>query len=155
MATLGVRGTYPNIQAAVGAASGGDTIPIVSGYAGNEAISVTVDNLTFTAPADVLGVVLTAAPGISRIDLTDASPIRVIGNASNNHLSGNSGANHITDEGGRDDILNDGSGNSTVAGRAGNDTLFGGTGDDALFSRGGTTAFGRFGSASTARVSHA
>jgi hypothetical protein len=48
MATLGVPGTYPTISPAVAAAFSGGTILVAPGYAGNEAVSVGVSNLTFS-----------------------------------------------------------------------------------------------------------
>ena len=58
------------------AAAAGDTILVASGYGGNEAVDVTVNNLFFSAPSDVPNIVLTAEAGVLRITLADASPIR-------------------------------------------------------------------------------
>jgi VCBS repeat-containing protein len=132
MATLGVPFPYPTISAAVAAAAPADTIVIAGHYAGNEAVSVTVDNLTFSAHALVQGIVLTAAAGILKITLAEASPIQIIGNSGDNTFTGNSGANIITDGGGGNDILKGGSGNDTMTVTGGTDTVDGGTGSDDL-----------------------
>jgi serralysin len=128
MAILNVPGTYPTIAAAVAASAPTDTILIDAGYAGNEAVSVTVNNLTFSAPASVTGIVLTPAAGILRITLADASPIQIVGNASNNLFTGNNGDNIISDGGGGNDIIASGSGNDTITVTGGTDSVVGGGG---------------------------
>jgi Ca2+-binding RTX toxin-like protein len=138
--TLNVPGTYPTISAAVTAAASGDTILVAAGYAGNEAVGVTVDNLIFSAPSDVLGIVLTAGTGVQQITLDGTSPIRIIGNTADNTFQGNAGANDISGGGGND-TMSGGDGNDTLTGGNGNDLLSGGAGDDTLVG-GGATAGG-------------
>ena len=80
MATRNVPSTYASIQAAVDAAADNDLILVASGYAGNESVDVTVDGLTFSAPADVVNIVLNAGAGVANITLAGASAIAVYGN---------------------------------------------------------------------------
>ncbi|WP_428673516.1 lectin-like protein [Reyranella sp.] len=136
MATRNVPGTYATISDAVGASVAGDTILVAAGYAGNESVSVTVENLTFSAPMSVAGIVLYAADGILTINLADASAIQVYGNDLNNIISGNSGANFI-DGGAGDDTLDGGDGNDTLDGNQGVNTLNGGNGNDVLYDTSG------------------
>lgn len=133
MATLDVPGTYPTVSAAVAAAVFGDTILVATGYVGNEAVNVTVNNLTFSAPADVPNIGLTAAPGVLKITLEDDSPFRIIGNASSNTFNGNAGANEIGDGGGGNDTIDGGGGNDTITSSGGSDKLSGDEGDDRFF----------------------
>src|SRR5688572_26544691 len=130
MAVLNVPGTHPTIASAVAAAASGDTILVATGYAGNEAVDVTVNNLIFSAPSDVPNIVLSAGAGVLRITLADASPIRIIGNAANNIFVGNAGANEISDGNGGNDTINGGGGDDLITTSGGTDTLRGGAGDD-------------------------
>jgi len=143
MTTRIVPTTYATISAAVAAAVPGDTISIIPGYPGNESVVVTVDNLTFSAPASIPGIVLTPAVGIVAITLAGGSPIRIDGNAASNVFLGNAGAN-IIDGADGNDALNGGSGNDSLGGGVGNDTLDGGAGDDTLNGNAGidTVSFG-------------
>src|SRR5262245_44374208 len=93
MATRNVPDDYATIQAAVTAASAGDTILVAAGYAGNETVTVNKNNLTFSAPASVTGIVLNAS--VANITLAGDSPIRIEGNSANNTFVGNDGANII------------------------------------------------------------
>src|SRR5262249_51700955 len=90
--------------------------------------SVTVDNLTFSAPGSVPGIELTAAAGILKITLADGAPIQIIGNADNNNFMGNNGANVMTDGGGGNDTLRGAGGNDTITVTGGTDTVDGGSG---------------------------
>ena len=133
MATLDVPGTFPTISAAGAAAAAGDTILVASGYGGNEAVDVNVDNLLFSVAPGVLNVVLTARPTVARITLADESNVRIIGNARNNTFVGNTGDNDISDGGGGNDTIDGGIGNDTITSSGGTDTLSGGEGDDRFF----------------------
>ena len=133
MATLDVPGTFPTISAAVAAAASGDTILVASGYGGNEAVDVDVDNLFFSVAPGVPNVVLTARPTVARITLFDESSVRIIGNARNNTFVGNTGDNDISDGGGGNDTIDGGIGNDTITSSGGTDTLSGGEGDDRFF----------------------
>ena len=135
MAIRNVPQPYATISAAIAAASSGDIIQIAAAYAGNESVSVTVDNLTFGAPVSVTGIVLTAAPGIAKITLINGasvqqvgSPIQIIGNAGDNEFVGNGGANIISDGGGGNDTLRGGGGDDTISVTGGSDTVDGGDG---------------------------
>ncbi|MFN4014604.1 MAG: hypothetical protein ACK4JB_04685 [Reyranella sp.] len=129
MATRNVPGTYATIQAAVAASVAGDTILVAAGYAGNESVSVTVNNLTFNAPSSVTGIVLTAAAGISTINLAGGtSPIQVAGNTASNVFVGNDGNNVISDGGGGNDTISADAGNDTVTVTGGADNVDGGAG---------------------------
>jgi Ca2+-binding RTX toxin-like protein len=133
MATLNVPAPFPTIAAAVAVAAPGDTILIASGYAGNEAVNVPVNNLIFSAPADVPGIVLTATGATVRIQLADASPIQINGSAGNNVFVGNSGANVITDGGGGNDLLYGAGADDTLSVTGGTDSVNGGmAGSDVL-----------------------
>ncbi|MCW5736793.1 MAG: VCBS domain-containing protein [Enhydrobacter sp.] len=132
MATRNVPGTYATISAAVAASAAGDTIVVDASYAGNEAVAVTVNNLTFDAPANVTGIVLTAAAGILQIILAGASPIEIVGSSANNNFTGNTGANVISDGGGGNDTLKGGGGNDIVTVTGGTDIVDGGAGADDL-----------------------
>ena len=55
MATLNVPGTYPTIAAALAVAVPTDTIVVAAGYAGNEVVTVGVNNVGFDVPASVTG----------------------------------------------------------------------------------------------------
>jgi hypothetical protein len=114
MATRSVPGKFATIQAAVNGAQPGDVIAVATGYPPNELVSVPVNNLTFTIPADVLGIVLFAGAGVQNITLANSSPVQIIGNGLNNNFVGNAGANIISDGGGGDDTLNGGGGNDTL-----------------------------------------
>jgi len=131
MAIRTVPTTYATIADAVAAAVAGDTIRILAGYAGNESVDVTVDNLTFNAPSSIPGIVLMPAVGIVAITLAGSSPIRIDGNAANNVFLGNAAANLIDGADGNDRV-NGGAGNDTLGGGAGDDALDGGIGNDAL-----------------------
>ena len=133
MATLNVPGTYPTVSAAVAAAASGDTILVAAGYGGNEAVNVSVNNLTFSAPGDVPNIALTAGAGVLRITLDGDSPIRIIGNTSSNTFIGNAGANDISDGAGGNDTIDGGGGNDSITSSGGTDTLRGGEGDDRFF----------------------
>ena len=133
MATLDVPGTFPTISAAVAAAASGDTILVATGYGGNEAVDVNVDNLFFSVAPGVPNVVLTARPTVARITLFDESSVRIIGNARNNTFVGNTGDNDISDGGGGNDTIDGGIGNDTITSSGGTDTLSGGEGDDRFF----------------------
>jgi len=122
MATLRVPGTYSTISGAVAAATAGDTVLVAAGYAGNEAVNVTVENLTFSAPASVGGLQLYAAPGILKITLAGSSAIQVFGNGSDNTIIGNEGNNFI----------DGGTGDDTIVYAGGVDTLNGGDDDDVV-----------------------
>jgi Ca2+-binding RTX toxin-like protein len=130
--TLDVPGTYSTISAAVAAAASGDTVLVAAGYGGNEAVDVTVDNLTFSAPSGVPNIVLSAGAGVQKITLADASPIRIIGNTADNTFIGNAGANDISDGGGGNDTIDGGGGNDLITSSGGTDTLKGGSGDDTI-----------------------
>lgn len=133
MATiLNVPGTYPTISAAVAASAPGDTILVAAGYAGNEAVAVSVDGLIFSAPADVTGIVLTAGPGVQQITLDDASSMRIVGNAADNSFQGNAGANDLSDGGGGNDTIDGGDGADQITSSGGFDILNGGGGDDRI-----------------------
>ena len=122
MATLRVPGTYSMISGAVAAATAGDTVLVAAGYAGNEAVNVTVENLTFSAPASVRGLQLYAAPGILKITLAGSSAIQVFGNGSDNTIIGNEANNFI----------DGGTGGDTIVYTGGVDTLNGGDGNDVV-----------------------
>lgn len=147
MATLNVPGTYATIAAAVAAAAPGDLILVAAGYGGNESVNVRVDNLTFSAPADVPNIILSAVESVKQIHLAGASPIRIIGNSKNNHFTGNDGANDISDGGGGNDTIDGGGGNDLITSSGGIDTLRGGDGDDSIFvnNGGGGTVDGGIG----------
>ena len=135
MATRSVPQTYATISAAVAAAASGDTILIASGYAGNESVTVSLPNLTFDAPANVTGIVLTLASAGLKITLAGASAIRVNGTAGDDIITGNDGANVISAGVGGTDTLKGAAGNdrflvSGIGGGAG--TIDGGTGTDTV-----------------------
>ncbi len=112
MAILHVPGTYSTIAAAIAAASSLDTIVVAAGYAGPKAATVSVNMLTFDAPASVTDIILTLAAGVNTVNLSGSSPIQVVGNSGSNTVNGNKGHN----------VLNGGVGADTMAGSAGNDT---------------------------------
>jgi Ca2+-binding RTX toxin-like protein len=93
MAILDVPGSFSSIQNAVNAANAGDRIVVAQGYAGNENVLVTVNDLTFDVPGSVTGIVLTAGAGIGTISLAGGSPIQVVGTSGDDTVTGNSGAN--------------------------------------------------------------
>jgi len=103
---------YPTIEAAIAACVPGDTIVIAAGYSGSKTAKVTVDNLTFSAPASVTGIVLTAGNNIRQITLAGDSPIDIIGKSSDATYVGNDGANVIS-----------GISSSSYSGGGGNDTF--------------------------------
>jgi len=111
--TRSVPQPYSTISAAVAAAASGDTIQIAAGYAGSERVTVNVDNLTFSAPASVTGIVLTPASVGLKIVLAGASAIQVNGTGGDDTFTGNDGANFISDGGGGTDTLQGGAGNDT------------------------------------------
>ncbi len=112
MATLNVPGTYPTIAAALAVAVPTDTIVVAAGYAGNEVVTVGVNDVSFDVPASVSGIELRLASGIVTVNLLGGSPIRVLGNSLANTIDGNAGDNYIDGS----------SGNDTMAGGVGNDT---------------------------------
>jgi Ca2+-binding RTX toxin-like protein len=114
MTIRNVPGTYPTIAAAVAASAAGDSVVIDAGYAGNETVQVTVDALTFGAPATVGGIVLKAAAGVTTISLAGVSAFEVIGNDAANVLNGNDGDN-ILEGGPGGDQLNGGAGFDLVS----------------------------------------
>ncbi len=133
MATLNVPADFATIQAAVDAATSGDSIVVASGYPGNELVVVPVDGLTVDAPADVAGIVLRAGGSVTDITLAGTSAIRLIGNAGNNTLTGNDGDNVIGDgQGGGADTLDGGAGDDTLQVGGGIDTADGGAGSNDL-----------------------
>ena len=128
MAILRVPDTFSSIQNAVNAASAGDSIRVSAGYAGNESVGVSVDDLVIGAPASVTGIVLFLATNITKVSLAGDSAIQVVGNTQNIQFLGNDGAN----------FFSPGSGTDTLNGGAGDDTF--------LINGGGGTARGRSGS---------
>jgi serralysin len=135
MAIRNVPGTYPTIAAAVAASASGDTVLIDASYPGNESVVVNVYNLTFSAPASVTGIVLTATGqggGITRINTAGDSAFAVHGNALNNIAIGNAGDNVIDDGGAGNDTLNGGLGDDIIAVTGGTDSVNGGGGNDQL-----------------------
>ena len=132
MATLNVPGTYPTIAAAVSAAAPGDIILIAAGFGDTGAVDVTVNNLTFSAPAGVTNISLVAGAGVQRIILDEDSPIRITGNSASNRFIGNDGANEISDGGGGNDTISGRGGDDVITSTGGTDTLSGGDGNDSI-----------------------
>jgi Ca2+-binding RTX toxin-like protein len=129
MAIRNVPGTYATISAAVAAAQAGDTVKVAVGYAGNEFVSVGIENLKFDIPPGVPGIYLTAADGVKRVSLVGNSSAGINGNEAANVLKGDAGANFLYGNGGADS-LSGGDGADVLVGGSGNDALDGGGGLD-------------------------
>jgi Ca2+-binding RTX toxin-like protein len=131
MTIRNVPGSYSTIANAVAAAKSGDTIVVASGYAGNEAVAVAVNNLTVNAPADVAGIWLNVQPNVTKLTLTGTASIRVAGFGVNGFtfLGGDGNETFVTSSTGND-IFDGGGGNDTLDGGLGTNTLIGGAGDD-------------------------
>lgn len=140
MTIRNVPGSYSTIGAAVSASTAGDIILVAAGYAGNETVNVSVNNLTFDVPASVPGTYLSAAPGVTKITMTGDARATIVGNNLANTLIGNAGDNGVYGNGGDDslfgggggDTLFGGDGNDKLTGGDGNDNLVGGAGDDKM-----------------------
>jgi Ca2+-binding RTX toxin-like protein len=137
MAILNVPASFASVQHAMAAASAGDTIKIASGHVVSGPIVVTVENLTFDAPADV-SFIARPADGIKNISLLGNSGIQLYGTIANNKFTGNNGANFLLD-GGADgfpasgnDILKGGGGDDFLRVTNGKDAVDGGAGSDTL-----------------------
>ncbi|WP_394887540.1 calcium-binding protein [Mesorhizobium sp. AaZ16] len=120
MPVIHVPSDYPTIALAVANSAPGDTILVSDSYAGNETVTITVENLTISAPAAVGGIDLILGAGISSITLGGASNIDVTGNGLDNTIIGNAGDNRLDGGGGQD----------RYHGLAGNDVFVGGGGVD-------------------------
>ena len=93
--TVGPSGTYPTIADALLAASPGDTIVLQSGYS-NEAVTVTVENITITGDVSSTGIVLTMGTGVTGLTAGGLAPINITDNAGGNIITGSAGDNVIT-----------------------------------------------------------
>ncbi len=115
------NGGYATIQAAINAASAGDTIQIApDDYSGSPA-TATVEDLKLSAPADATSIAITLDTGVHNITLLGDSDIDVTGNGLDNVIVGNDGNNSLSGLGGND-TLTGGAGDDQLDGGAGNDT---------------------------------
>ncbi|RWM79243.1 MAG: calcium-binding protein [Mesorhizobium sp.] len=120
MAVLNVPTDFATITLAEANASAGDVIVVASGYAGNETVTVSVENLTIDAPADVENISVVLGAGVVQFNLAGESSIVATGNDLANVLVGNAGANVFDGGGGQDRFI----------GLDGSDTFVGGGGAD-------------------------
>ena len=111
---------FASITLAVAGSNPGDTILVDLGYAGNELVLVTVNNLTVSAPAAVSNISLILQSSIVKITLAGDSDISVTGNDLGNSIYGNAGNNNLDGRAGQDHYYSS----------AGNDTYGGGGGID-------------------------
>ncbi len=99
--TVGPTSTFSNIEAAMAAASAGDTIALEPGYSNENAI-ITLDDITVDGDVLSVDICLQLAPGVANLRLAGTAPISVLDAASGNVISGNAGDNVITVTGGSD-----------------------------------------------------
>ena len=111
MPTLLVPQDYPTIALAVASAAVGDIILVDASYAGNENATITVNNLTVSAPALVGGIQLFLGTDVVGLTLSGTSDIFVAGNGVANTIIGNDA----------DNVLRGGLGDDTINGGAGSD----------------------------------
>jgi Ca2+-binding RTX toxin-like protein len=111
MPTLLVPQDYPTIALAVASAAVGDIILVDASYAGNENATITVNNLTVSAPASVRGIQLFLGTDVVGLTLSGTSDIFVAGNGVANTIIGNDA----------DNVLRGGLGDDTINGGAGSD----------------------------------
>ena len=122
---LDVPSAFPTIAQAVAAAVQGDIIRIDATYPGDETVTVTVDQLAFEAPANVKGIVLNAAPGVSMISMNGGSgaSVTINGHDGGVALGGAMATTRSTAA----------LAMTTFSGGSGMDVLQGGAGDDVIY----------------------
>ncbi|AGI66802.1 metalloprotease domain-containing protein [Octadecabacter antarcticus 307] len=105
--TVGPSG-YPNIEAAIDAASQGDTIELSPGYS-DETVTVTKNYITIVGGSSSQNIALVIGNGVSGLVLSGEALINVTDSSGDDTVSGNAGDNVITVTGGSD-VVNGGSG---------------------------------------------